>query len=352
MCQALASNGNDVELIIPRKDKIYSDPFLYYGIKPNLFKISRVLWLPIKGKGYLYSLFSAVKVRFTNPEIVYSRNLVAAWVAAFLGCKVIFESHFPVSSSGFISKRIFNSLINKNKLIKLVVITHALKKYYEEDSPSLRKKIQVLPDAAYAYDEQCSPLPLQGNVDNVNVGYVGSLHKGKGLEIISKLAIICSYANFHVVGGEASQVKYYTKKFSNIPNLFFYGHVEHHKTKSYIKAFDVVLLPNQQEVKTSGRGVNIGKWTSPLKAFEYMAEKKPIIASDLPVLREILIHESNALLCSATDILQWREALDKLRNDSHLSRSLAEKAYNDFLNNYTWTARAKKAVHDVGGNNE
>jgi glycosyltransferase involved in cell wall biosynthesis len=40
-------------------------------------------------------------------------------------------------------------------------------------------------------------------------------------------------------------------------------------------------------VSVLGKGNTVG-WISPLKIFEYIAAKRPIIASDLPVLREIL----------------------------------------------------------------
>ena len=42
-------------------------------------------------------------------------------------------------------------------------------------------------------------------------------------------------------------------------------------------------------VQTSKNNLNISTFTSPLKLFEYMAHKKSIIASDLPVIREILM---------------------------------------------------------------
>ena len=42
-------------------------------------------------------------------------------------------------------------------------------------------------------------------------------------------------------------------------------------------------------------------FTSPLKLFDYMAAGVPIVASDLPALREVLRHEENALLARPGD---------------------------------------------------
>ena len=44
------------------------------------------------------------------------------------------------------------------------------------------------------------------------------------------------------------------------------------------------------------RGREIGRWMSPLKVFEYMAAGKPILASDIPALREMLRDGDTALL--------------------------------------------------------
>ncbi len=51
----------------------------------------------------------------------------------------------------------------------------------------------------------------------------------------------------------------------------------------------VLILPNTP-THTSER------YTSPLKLFEYLAAGRPIVASDLAALREVLRHEDNALL--------------------------------------------------------
>ena len=47
--------------------------------------------------------------------------------------------------------------------------------------------------------------------------------------------------------------------------------------------------------------VNISDFTSPLKLFEYMSHKKPIIASDLPVIREVLDEKNSILVNNSLD---------------------------------------------------
>jgi glycosyltransferase involved in cell wall biosynthesis len=61
---------------------------------------------------------------------------------------------------------------------------------------------------------------------------------------------------------------------------------------------DVLLAPYLSDVEGHGRGRNIAEGMSPLKLFEYMAHGKPIVSSDLPVIREVLRDSVNSVLVS------------------------------------------------------
>jgi glycosyltransferase involved in cell wall biosynthesis len=105
---------------------------------------------------------------------------------------------------------------------------------------------------------------------------------------------------------------------------------------------DVLLAAYQSRVAVMGGGGDTSKFMSPLKIFEYMSCKKAIIASDLPVLREVL-NESNAILVTPDDIKAWITAIRMTENDT-LRKQLGEAAYNTFLRNYTWDIRATKVI--------
>ena len=104
-----------------------------------------------------------------------------------------------------------------------------------------------------------------------------------------------------------------------------------------------MLTPYQREVRVHGGG-EVSAWMSPLKIFECMASAKPIISSDLPVLREVLTHEVNALLCDPEDIESWVAAIERLRDDHALRVRLSERAAHDFDANYAWSKRAEQIV--------
>ena len=101
---------------------------------------------------------------------------------------------------------------------------------------------------------------------------------------------------------------------------------------------DILLAPYQQNLQIANKGENTSGFMSPLKIFEYMAAKKAIICSDLPVLREVL-NDSNAILVSPLKIQEWIAAIEKLMDDRIRAR-FAASAYDDVKKNYTWNKRA------------
>ena len=80
---------------------------------------------------------------------------------------------------------------------------------------------------------------------------------------------------------------------------------------------------------------------SPLKIFEYMSHKKAIIASDLPVLREILNSE-NSFLVKPESIDELVNAISLLKKKENREK-FSTKAYSDFKK-FTWKKRAEKVV--------
>ncbi len=68
-----------------------------------------------------------------------------------------------------------------------------------------------------------------------------------------------------------------------------------------------------------------------------MAHKKAIIASDLPVLKEVL-NKKNSILVDCADINGWIRSINKLR-DPKIRQKLGNQASRDF-NRYTWINRS------------
>jgi glycosyltransferase involved in cell wall biosynthesis len=352
MCQAFARNGHNVTLIaIEQKNNNTENIYQYYGVD-NIFLIKYVPWLKIKGRTFIYSFLAANTARKLNPDVIYCRDIIACFFSTCNRLPIILESHVPIIGYGKLVEFIFRKIIQNNKHFrKLIVITNALKNYYETNYPSLKNKIQVAPDGADPIPEHIEPIVLPDKGKRMQVGYIGHLYKGKGMEVISQLAPLCSWADFHIVGGTDADISYWKEVCKESSNIIFHGFVPHQQIYNFSASFDVVLLPNQEKVGTYGNNIansiedgDIGQWTSPMKAFEYMAAKKPIIASDLPVLREIFTDGETALLALPESVDIWKMNLKKLHDDDELAKKIADNAYNIFIEKYTWLARAKALI--------
>jgi glycosyltransferase involved in cell wall biosynthesis len=175
------------------------------------------------------------------------------------------------------------------------------------------------------------------------VGYIGHLYAGKGFEIIPALAARMPSADFHVVGGEQKTVEALRSDPTLPRNVRLHGFVPPAETERLCLAFDVLLAPYQSDVRIAGGG-ETAAWMSPLKVFGYMAAAKPILCSDLPVLREVIEDGRNGILVPPDDPGAWAAALQRLLDDSALRERLGATAHADFLARHTWQQRASRVL--------
>lgn len=351
MCSALAGCGATVELAIPQRSGLGADPAgidhcRYYGIR-HAFPIVRLGGLPGLKRSYAFALriFMALRSGRLRPDLVYSRDLLSGYAALQAGFPVILEIHHPMRVSGRLHGWLFERIARHRNFEKLVVITRALKDWHLEHSQVLPEKILIAPDGADPPEGQASVEPFAALADNgrFRAGYVGSLYEGKGVEVLVPLARLLPEIDFHVLGGSGELLQRWRERTRLDANLHFHGYCPPAQVPSFQAAMDVLLVPNQRTVRSAG-GSEIGRWTSPLKLFEAMAAAKPIIASDLEVLREVLVHEHNCLLCPPDDAMAWKQALTCLRDDRQLAGRLAANARAELLSQYTWERRAQRLL--------
>ena len=346
MCQAFSLNGHEVVLLAPDLKDQYErsivDAYKYYGVKKN-FKIKK-LWHPnLKGGAFLYTLsiffYLLINKKF---DLVYGRFLHGIYVATMLKNKVIYESHAPSFDKKNHRLIVFKKLIKSKYFKKMIVISKAFKKMYLDKGFLNDSKIQVAHDGADELVNFDQSIDLMGLRDNLKVGYVGHLYKGKGMEVIASMANkLDNDIEIHIIGGLEKDIQFWKNKI-NSKNIHFYGFISHKEVSNYINALDVCLLPNQKIVHAHGSdlsniNLNISDFTSPLKLFEYMSHKKPIIASDLPVIREVL-NDRNSILVECDNSEMWIGAINKLRNFEYRN-TISNQALKDFYI-YSWKNRA------------
>jgi glycosyltransferase involved in cell wall biosynthesis len=117
----------------------------------------------------------------------------------------------------------------------------------------------------------------------------------------------------------------------------------HSEAMAILDTFHCAIAPYGTRTEAVD-GKVISDWFSPLKVFEYMAHSKPIVCSDLPVIREVLTHEVTALLVPPDDIDAWSTALARLRADEALARNLSASAYKEIQSKFSYDERAKRIL--------
>lgn len=345
MCQAFGQAGHDITLLMPGdKYKPIDSIYEYYGVKP-IFKIVRQTKPAVKAKGLIYSLLGAIKVKSLAPDIVYSRNIRGGFMCCFLGVQLIYEAHKPLENT--IDQKLFKKLIKMKKFKRLVVLSNELKQYYVTHYKISDKLLVVAYNGANdnLLNNNTPALNLALNPENLNVGYIGHLYTGKGMEVISKILRYCKWANFHIIGGFAEDVDIWKRVTAYDDNIYFYGYNSPSLLNQFQNNFDVLLLPPLPEVKVYG-GKKIKQfYAPPLKLFEYMSRGKAIIGSNF--LNEILVDGHNSILCDPLNFEEWVDALTLLKNNRQLREKLGCNARNDYITKYSWNDRAKKVLTNL-----
>ena len=367
MTQALAAIGHTVYLLAPEsfgnvdpKAQISWDELAsHYGLQHS-FPIE---WLPSlpRFRRYDFSWRAVRWARRWQADLIYTRLPQAAGLASQLGSRVVFEIHdLP---QGLLGPQVLRWFLRGRGAYRLVVITRALASDLQDrfDLPADSLLTIVAPDGVdlERYTGLLAPQPARlalaseaaGEWSSAlrpecfTAGYTGHLYAGRGVELLLALAARLPGVNFLIVGGELQDVEKLRKRIRvvGLNNVILTGFVPNAELPRYQAACDVLLMPYQRQVAASSGG-DISRYLSPMKLFEYLACERPIISSDLPVLREVL-HAENSILLSCDDVDAWVSALHQLETDPGLCRRLAAQARQD-AQQYTWEARAKKILSE------
>jgi glycosyltransferase involved in cell wall biosynthesis len=346
MCNAFGLHGYVVDLFAYRGNSA-TDVYRYYGVS-RCFDIREIRNSALPGVRRLLRAGNGALLHTGGgrPDLIYGRDLYSLLAASVSGVPVIFEAHTAPSS--VVDRYLTARLLKRKNLLRLVVISSALARDYVSLYPWFDEQRVVV-----AHDGADEPVPnastrlaaWPGRPDKVQAGYVGSLFPGKGAEVVTELARRLPDIDFHIVGGDPAEVHKVRESFPGT-NLFMHGYVEHSKVPEYMACMDIALLPPQKNVHVS-RTIDIGSWMSPLKLFEYMAAKLPIVGSALPVVEEVLKNNVNAILVPPEDLDSWTRGVHELARDRELRARLALQAYTDFTSSYTWAGRSERVLQGV-----
>jgi glycosyltransferase involved in cell wall biosynthesis len=359
-CWALAARGHRVAMLVrPDTSAVARDPFAFYGLPstPGL-TIERVRvagFAPLRRISYLGQALARSIGRHQG-NVVLTRDLGVASALLFVPRSarpaVVYESHGFAPEVG----RTLPDLItggppaSRAKQRRLaarerrvwngaegyVTITSAL----ASELAALfggRSAHAVVPDGV-RLDPNRRFLPLLTRRP-ATVAYAGNLYPWKGVDILLRALAKLPDVGGLIVGGHAAEtdldrLKRLAADLSLSGRVTFTGQIEPPQVETRLREADVLVLPNTETAISA-------RYTSPLKLFEYLAAARPIVASDLPALAEVLRHERNAWLVTPGDPGALAGGIRRVLEDAGLAERLARGAF-EAAAEYSWDRRAER----------
>lgn len=345
-CEALVKYGMEVELIISnREDVPIGKIFDYYNIK-RIFSIKKITVpkIPISSKiGFLiysliFSIRSALYILKSRPTVIYSRDILPLFFLSNKKLRLYFEAH--TGGWNIITSKVLN------KVNGIICITNGLRNLYISHNID-PNKITVIPDAVDLADyvnlpdsRQCRR-ELNLPESKMIVMYAGSfnVYKWKGLDVFLEASkYIDQKYLFVAIGGTSSEIAKLKEKGLE-DNIILLERVSNNLIPKYLKSADILVIPNKAGDIVSR------EYTSPMKLFEYMASGVPILASDLPSIREVL-NSSSATFFKPDNPVDLARNIDNILDNYTEAKKKADQALID-VKVYDWNSRAERIIEFV-----
>ena len=182
-------------------------------------------------------------------------------------------------------------------------------------------------------------LPPYNPAAEAHLLFTGSLLRWKGLETVLTAAHTLGVP-FDVVGdaGGRSYYENYCRERGHT-HVLFHGHVAPEDLSRYYLPGTICVLPLTR--------ANIAmKYTSPLKLFEYLASGRPVVAGDVPSVREVVQEKIHAILLEPEDTDAWTRGLQALLSDRTAAAETALRG-RELSRSCTWSERAKPLVDSL-----
>ena len=349
MAQALAELGHEVVVVAPagppRSAASGASTEQDFGFVPA-FAVRTLSRGIHRGQSYLHALRIARIASTERFDLVFSRNLRACLLPAMRGIPTVFEVHTLNVLTGPQDRRVVRRLQRAPGFGGFVAISQALADDVARTVGIDPERILVAHDAVRITDDTSTAARVESPQGTVSVGYTGSMYPGRGVELLVTVVEREPRITLHLVGGPEQVARAWATSAPRAHaagRIVIHGPVSPARSRELQRGFDVLVAPFARRVSTDS-GVDSSRWMSPMKVFEYMASGRPIVISDLPVLREILRPGIDAIMVTPEDADALADAVRLLADDRALAGRLAASALERARELFTWRRRAERIL--------
>ncbi len=320
----------------------------WYGVGPGL----RVVRLPVfwrlrdpffeRAPGPRFERAAAWYARWRRPDLVYTRSKRAALRCIRMGLATVLEAHGS-PKDGDVQQSAFQALAalaERPAFRGLVTVTEYLREQYREMGlPDA--KLEVWPDAVDpapfdAAPERAEARRRLGLPKGPVALYCGHFYEAKGVPCLIDAARRAPEITFCLVGGTPRDTARMRQRAAAARNVRFEGFVPQRLVPTQLAAADVLVLPNSARFEHA-------QATSPLKLFEYMAARRPIVATAIPALAGWLRDGENARVVEPDSPEALAAGVAEVCADPALAARLADRARAD-VDPFSWKNRARDVL--------
>lgn len=300
------------------------------GITINLaFYISSLLFLTLK----LKQNDLLVTASFSK---LFNFLLSFSWIRK--RCRAIYEVHqLAILDDGKLSPRAKKEFKTLDKAALLITTTGPLQSV-------LKENVKFVPTAmlglACGFNPVNQPPPrIRAEGSPFVIGYIGSLYSGQGVDwLIENWEQICGCQNhkiaLEIVGGSDSEVEKLKQIVSSLhlENILFHGAVPLAQLSSYLMKMDALVIPS----------LPVGRmpFVAITKAYDYLGMNRPVLASNLPSITEIL-RPSESYSFTAGDPASFAKVLKELLSNPTEAERRAHSA-SQTATEFSWSARTER----------
>ena len=340
MCEAFAQAGIRTTLAVPSFNKNAEDAFEYYGVS-KIFSISHRYKTPnfkrlnafsfiLRTIIFFFSFFFSKDWR--GADIIFTRDTNIAFLLAFWKMPFVWEVHQDFYN--------FRANYAIKKSLAALFISNGLKQKFISHGVKDMNKLYVFPDAVdldriTAVQDKNKLRKSAGLPADVPIIlYSGHLYEWKGAHVLAEAApLVQSEVIFVFVGGTEEDVAAFRGKYGQNSRLKILGHKPYSEMPKYEQSADIFVIPNSARFEISKF------YTSPLKLFSAMANGLPVIASDLPSLREI-VDEKMVFFVPPDNPEKLAQMIDYVVQRPAEAKNKSLMALNE-VKKYTWASRGR-----------
>jgi glycogen(starch) synthase len=207
----------------------------------------------------------------------------------------------------------------------------------------LPAKITVVPNAIETsiFENEIISEALPSAVQRLNtdseptvIGYIGSLREMEGVDLTADAVALLHNKGHNVrlfvltgTNGQA-ELRQHCKLLGIEDITVIMGPVPHSEVSGFYDLIDLFVV--------SRPDTRVTRLVTPLKPFEAMAMKKPVIASRLPALEEIVQHEKTGFLFQPGQKEDLALTLEQCIKDPHFCMQIGANAKQWVVENRTW----------------